>query len=348
MSPLPVLTTVAAAGGLDADVAGAGRDRRAPPASPISTSPEPLLTLRSPATSSTRIVAGAGLDEQVALDGVDDDVAGAAAQLAVAGPALELDVGAAGADRRVAAAPGRRPRRAARCRRRCRRGRARSTRDRVAALLDDRRRRRACPRPGRWSRWSRCSATSTLPLLISTTGRPGWWVSKRYSGMAVLLVWCVVKGVLDRRAGARLRVGAGPWCLGWAGLRPSRSSAGRALPPNGPCPPNGSLPPTNGRLDRSMSTLIAPSRVAARTTLTSQVLSEWPDRAANSSALVLTDSGSRRVIRAMPPSSSSSAPGGAAGRAGPAAPAARRVRRRRRRARGRRAGRRRRRRASRR
>ena len=28
-----------------------------------------------------------------------------------------------------------------------------------------------------------------------------------------------------------------------------------------------------------MSTLIAPSRVAARTTLTSQVLSEWPDRA---------------------------------------------------------------------
>ena len=40
-----------------------------------------------------------------------------------------------------------------------------------------------------------------------------------------------------------------------------------------------------------MSTLMAPSRVAARTTLTSQVLSEWPDRAANSSALALTDSG---------------------------------------------------------
>ena len=58
-----------------------------------------------------------------------------------------------------------------------------------------------------------------------------------------------------------------------------------------------------------MSTLMAPSRVAARTTLTSQVLSEWPDRAANSSALALTDSGSRRVMRAMLPSSSSSAAG---------------------------------------
>ena len=66
-----------------------------------------------------------------------------------------------------------------------------------------------------------------------------------------------------------------------------------------------------------MSTLMALSRVAARTTLTSQVLSEWPERAANSSALALTDSGSRSVIRARPPSSSSSAPGVRAERAGP-------------------------------
>src|SRR5919112_4958877 len=74
----------------------------------------------------------------------------------------------------------------------------------------------------------------------------------------------------------------------------------RCLPP-----PKGSLP-KNGMLERSMSTLIAPSRVAARTTLTSQVLSDWPDLAAASSALVLTDSGMRSVIRARPPSSSSS------------------------------------------
>ena len=47
-----------------------------------------------------------------------------------------------------------------------------------------------------------------------------------------------------------------------------------------------------------MSTLMALSRVAARTTLTSQVLSEWPDRAASSSARALTDSGIRSVIRA--------------------------------------------------
>ena len=65
-----------------------------------------------------------------------------------------------------------------------------------------------------------------------------------------------------------------------------------------------------------MSTLMAPSRVAARTTLTSQVLSDWPDLAAASSALVLTDSGMRRVIRARPPSSSSSPGIGGAGGAG--------------------------------
>ena len=69
-----------------------------------------------------------------------------------------------------------------------------------------------------------------------------------------------------------------------------------------------------------MSTLIAPSRVAVRTTLTSQVLSEWPDRAANSSALAFTDSGSRSVMRAVPPSSSSSAPGGGGVGGGAAAP----------------------------
>ena len=86
----------------------------------------------------------------------------------------------------------------------------------------------------------------------------------------------------------------GWWVVG-AGLRPSRSCGGcRAA-----ClPPKGSLP-KNGMLDRSMSTLIAPSRVAARTTLTSQVLSDWPDLAASSSALVLTDSGIRSVIRAQ-------------------------------------------------
>ena len=73
-----------------------------------------------------------------------------------------------------------------------------------------------------------------------------------------------------------------------------------------PFPPNGSFPPKKGMLERSMSTLMAFSRVAARTTLTSQVLSEWPERAASSSARVLTDSGIRSVIRARPPSSSSS------------------------------------------
>src|SRR6478609_7481988 len=81
-------------------------------------------------------------------------------------------------------------------------------------------------------------------------------------------------------------------------------------------PPNGSLPPTNGMLDRSMSTLIAPSRVAPRTTLTSQVLSECPDRAASSSALVFTDSGMRSVMRATLPSSPTSSAAGGEGGAG--------------------------------
>ena len=101
--------------------------------------------------------------------------------------------------------------------------------------------------------------TLTLPLLISTTRLTGLWVSKRYSGMAVLLGWMM--GVLVHRTGARLWVGAGPWLSGgWAQTQPVIRRP--RLPPNGPCPPNGSLPPTNGRLDRSMSTLIAPSRVA--------------------------------------------------------------------------------------
>src|SRR4029079_7173352 len=138
---------------------------------------------------------------------------------------------------------------------------------------------------------------------------------------------------VDRAGGLELVLGHGYLLVregekGWAappGRRPAwqgayRGSSGwRAggqtqpdirrprFPPNGPCPPNGSFPPTKGRLDRSMSTLMAFSRVAARTTLTNQVLREWPERAANSSALALTDSGSRSVIRAMPPSSSSSA-----------------------------------------
>ena len=82
-------------------------------------------------------------------------------------------------------------------------------------------------------------------------------------------------------------------------------------------PLKGSWSPKNGMLDRSMSTLIALSRVAARTTLTSQVLSEWPERAASSSALALTDSGSRSVIRAtLPSSSTSSAVGGVGGAGG--------------------------------
>ena len=55
---------------------------------------------------------------------------------------------------------------------------------------------------------------------------------------------------------------------------------------------------------------MAASLVAARTILTSQVLRLSPARAAISSALVLTDSGIRSVIRARPPSSASSAAGG--------------------------------------
>ena len=59
--------------------------------------------------------------------------------------------------------------------------------------------------------------------------------------------------------------------------------------------------------------LMAPSRLAARTTLTSQVLSDWPASFARSSALALTDSGIRRVIRARLPSSTSSGAGGGGG-----------------------------------
>ena len=58
---------------------------------------------------------------------------------------------------------------------------------------------------------------------------------------------------------------------------------------------------------------MAASLVAARTTLTSQVLRLSPARAARSSARVLTDSGIRSVIRASPPSSASSGAGGAGG-----------------------------------
>ena len=95
-------------------------------------------------------------------------------------------------------------------------------------------------------------------------------------------------------------------------VRPSRSCGGCRVP----FPPNGSTSPKKGMLDRSMSTLMAFSRVAARTTLTSHVLSEWPDLAASSSALALTDSGIRRVTRARPPSSSTSSGVGGAGGGG--------------------------------
>ena len=74
----------------------------------------------------------------------------------------------------------------------------------------------------------------------------------------------------------------------------------------GPRPrPNGS-PGPNGRLLRSMSTLMARSRVAARTTLTIQLLSECPPFAASSSALYFSDSGMRSVIRATASSPSTS------------------------------------------
>ena len=65
-----------------------------------------------------------------------------------------------------------------------------------------------------------------------------------------------------------------------------------------------------------MSTWTAPSWVAERTAWTSQVLSEEPAAAAASSALVLSDSGSRRVIRATLASSSTSSGRGGAGGAG--------------------------------
>ena len=73
-----------------------------------------------------------------------------------------------------------------------------------------------------------------------------------------------------------------------------------------------------------MSTLTARSRVAARTTLTIQLLSEWPPLAASSSALYFTDSGIRSVIRATRAVlvSSASSPAGGAGGAGRGRPAA--------------------------
>ena len=52
--------------------------------------------------------------------------------------------------------------------------------------------------------------------------------------------------------------------------------------------------------------MTARSRVAARTTLTIQLLSECPPLVASSSALYFTDSGSRTVIRATAPASTSS------------------------------------------
>src|SRR3954463_14514070 len=100
-----------------------------------------------------------------------------------------------------------------------------------------------------------------------------------------MAVSCDVVGVLVRGPAYV----AGPVGLGEGGAQTQPVIRRPRLAPKGPCPSNGSLPPTNGRLDRSMSTLIAPSRVAARTTLTSQVFSEWPERVANSSALALTD-----------------------------------------------------------
>ena len=92
--------------------------------------------------------------------------------------------------------------------------------------------------------------------------------------------------------------------------------AGHALAAASLRPPNGSPPPKNGMLERSTSMLIAPSRVAARTMLTSQVLSDWPASAARSSALALTDSGMRSVIRERLPSSTSSGAGGGGGAGG--------------------------------
>src|SRR5262249_23693221 len=98
------------------------------------------------------------------------------------------------------------------------------------------------------------------------------------------------------------------------GVRPGQTQPLMRLLTRRPLLSNGSPePPKNGRLDRSMSTLIAPSRVAARTMLTSQVFSDWPASAARSSALAFTDSGIRRVIRDIPPSSTSSGAGGGGG-----------------------------------
>ena len=67
------------------------------------------------------------------------------------------------------------------------------------------------------------------------------------------------------------------WWGGW--VRVGSDPAGHAAVAALLAAPKGSLP-KNGMLERSMSTLIAPSRVAARTTLTSQVLRDWPDLAA--------------------------------------------------------------------
>ena len=102
------------------------------------------------------------------------------------------------------------------------------------------------------------------------------------------------------------------WVLDRCGCRTDGAGAGQSQPvmrrlPRLP-PLKGSWP-KNGMLERSMSTLIAWSEVAARMTDTSQVLRLWPLVAAFSSALVLIDSGMRSVMRARSPSSTSSGPG---------------------------------------
>ena len=110
----------------------------------------------------------------------------------------------------------------------------------------------------------------------------------------------------SRVCGTAGPAGAGPVGCGWWAVGGSDPAGHAAV-----APPlaEASKPSGNGMLDRSMSTSTAESRVAARTTLTSQVLRLSPARAAFSSARVLTDSGIRSVTRASPPSSVSSGSG---------------------------------------
>ena len=252
-SPLPVLNDVSpcasptsrspraglddggAAGVLDGDVAGAGRDRDGAAGLADLDVAGAALDLagrrarRRPGCRRSRSRRAGGPSTVSTAD-----VAGAAAQLARGRRVPStLDVGAAGADRRVAAV-----------------GHDDVDVERVvaedaaAAGLDDadrcrraarrRRRRRRVPVDGDGAtRWCRCASTSTVPLPISTNRLTGLWVSKRYSGMAVLLG--AGEGVLVRGTGAAAGPGVGWSVVGLAWwLRPSRSSAGRACRRTGP------------------------------------------------------------------------------------------------------------------